>query len=97
MEGWPWPSSTSMAGYGSSPGERGEWVIGGCGRGGGSRPMAAWFGPAVALCGVCVRKKTWRRKKEKREKKKREREKKKRKEKMENLLNQEILGEKNKR
>jgi hypothetical protein len=57
--------------------------------------MVAWFGPAAAMHAMCVRKKTWGRKeREEREKEKREKE---RKEKMENLLNLEILGEKNKR
>jgi hypothetical protein len=39
--------------------------------GGGPRSMAAWFGPAAALCVVCMRKKAWGRKeREEREKEK---------------------------
>jgi hypothetical protein len=76
MEGWPWPSSTSMAGYGSSPGERGEWVIGGCRRGGG----VSAHGCLVRSCCcsvwcVCEEEDMEKKEREEREKEKRKREK----------------------
>jgi hypothetical protein len=77
----PWPAMGAhpeREGRGKGKGERGDATRGAPwgAAGGGPRSMAAWFGPAAALCVVCMRKKAWGRKeREEREKEKREKEK----------------------
>jgi hypothetical protein len=91
-----WERAGGTAGGVTGGGEDG--AMGGCSRGEGSRPMAAWFGPAAALRAMCMRKKTWGKKRKRRERKRKERKREKEKERKNGkIVNVGILGEKNKR